>query len=237
MTDDGWHRAAAAAARRLRSERGLDDRCVVTASFRGPVVCFGDLHLPVGPGTDVAAPEDLHAVLDEAVAWERAAGPGRWLPRDQETVDRLWTEATASVPLYRLAGQLLAADLERTTRQSLTWTVTVTASSEPQYLPAAVPRPPLPTIGVELAFGPDGGGGYSVPVLEPLTLTEAVSELLYVGEDDIIEELWGRWPLCASHVAELVLDEQEGTPVWACPVDQRIWSPVGRLGPGHIQRD
>lgn len=238
MPDDaGWRAAAQAAAERIHAERDLSDRCFVQSPLSRPVVCFGDVQVPVGPGTDVLTPEELHAVLDEAVAWRRLEGPGRWLARDQAQVDEMWADATASLDAYNRAGSLLAADLERTTGLASTWTVQVTPQEAPLYLPAGVPRPATPQLMVELAFGPGGGGGYGLPPLEGLTLGEAASELMYVCDDDVIEELWGRWPLCASHVAELFIDDGDAQVSWTCPADQRVWAPVGQLQPDHIQRD
>lgn len=153
---------------------------------------------------------------------------------------RPWAAAKGRLPAYRLAGDLLAADLHHKTGQVSTWTVTVTTWEEGPPEPRRAPvvaRPALPAMGVVPSLEDGSGHGRDVPALDPPTLTSAVTELLVACGDHVIEELWSRWPLCASHVAELGIDENEGSPTWSCPVDGQVWDAVGKLQPHHIQRD
>lgn len=235
---DAWRRALDQAARRIREDRGISDDYSIDTYV---VVRLGDVELTVGTATDVTSPDDLEQALDEAVAFERGDGPGRWLPRDQERLLRMQEGTAAAVPVFERVGGLLAADLQRTAGVRSDWTVRHIERDDrfsERVDGRDVGRPAMPSIVVDVTFDGGSGSQFSTFFESPLGDVEAIHELLSLSWDTLVEEVWGRWPLCANHVAELqVVDAGDGTAVWSCPVDEQLWDPVGQLRPESTQRD
>jgi hypothetical protein len=58
---------------------------------------------------------------------------------------------------------------------------------------------------------------------------EMVVDIAAQLQDDVIDEVWGAWPVCPGHVHPMVLDIVDGQAVWECPSDGHVVAPVGQL--------
>jgi hypothetical protein len=84
-----------------------------------------------------------------------------------------------------------------------------------------------------------GGSGMGVYVPRWLSAPEAVEWVADKVQEWAIEDRWGtaptNWPPCPHHPSThpLTVSSHDGRPVWACPADGTVISPVGDLQPIH----
>lgn len=175
---DAWREALDRAASRIREDRGIDDDYSIDTYV---VVRLGDVELTVGTATDVPSPDHLEQALDEAVAFERSDGPGRWLPRDEEKLRRMREGTAAAVPVFERVSRLLAADLERTAGVRSTWTIRHLERDErfaERLDGVEVGRPPSPSIVLDVAFDDGSGSQFTTFYQSPLSDVDAIDELM-----------------------------------------------------------
>lgn len=195
---------------------------------------------PAGPGRWLPRDE---AALQEAIEASRRIAPwlqaaaGR-LAADLENawgVTTVWQVVESRVDLpFPWPGIDAAAPVPPTWWPAgrTGFEVTVAADSGDEFgaptdpVPAAV-RPEAPEIEILMRSSDGSGSGHTASLWEVEDEEDAVYELVDLFEDDLVEEVWGKWPACPTHDRLLGLDRVDGAATWVCPHGNR---PLARVG-------
>lgn len=59
---------------------------------------------------------------------------------------------------------------------------------------------------------------------------EIAAHIAFQLQDDVMDEVWGAWPVCPAHEHPMSPEVVAGVAVWRCPIDPRVTVPVGQLG-------
>ena len=242
-----WQRAAERAADRLREERGVEEPVEVSAGYGALWVDYGGRRVRVaGVGAEVEDAQGLFEDLDDWVAFDRDAGPGRVLDRDRAVVAEVLASMPPAQARWTAAVQRALVDLHETT--DLAWTIDMVVhddGSGPPWLPltdgaygsvltvggplpaswSGSPREiSLPRLFLECSTG------WSVTVDEVEEDPEVVCALAagLLG-DEVVDELWAAWPACPEHAHPLEAVLSDGRAAWACPADGTVVALVGAL--------
>lgn len=248
-----WHDALAAAAERLRDERGIADPWHLTVDEGALLVEYGNRRLRVaGEGAELRGPEDLVEELDDWALLHRVDGPGRLLDRDRRAMAEWRERLPALQRFWDDVARHVFRDVEATTDLVPAWRIVVREDEEVfsfPRLPGDVTSGMVSVLGI--VFDDEGDG--DLPRLErrpllfpqvwlesPLThrylpaLTDEADAIGYLAgelQDDIIEEIHGAWPQCPRHPHPLdVAWTDDDRPVWQCATTPDITVDVGRLG-------
>ena len=123
---DRWADALAAIATRERLERGVDEPTRLTVEYGALWAYYGRIRIRLaGAHADLQDEESLFEEIDSWVAFERPAGPGRRLERDQAVIDE-WLGRLPSVrALWSDAADRVFRDVVATTRIRWSWRIAV----------------------------------------------------------------------------------------------------------------
>lgn len=112
--------------------------------------------------------------------------------------------------------------------------MTVAADSRDEFEATTVPapavvRPAAPEIKILMHCSDGSGSGHTASLWEVEDEEDAVYEMVDLFEDDLVEEVWGKWPACPTHDRMLRLDRVDGAATWVCPRGHRPLARVGSL--------
>ena len=226
---------------RLQDERGVEEPWRLIVGWGALWAEYGDLRLRVaGEGVELTDPDDLFDEVDQWVAFERMAGPGRVLDRDRQVMAE-WRQRLPAVRQFweQVAGHVFR-DVEATTDLCLPWEVVV-HEDEPDWpaipdgvdggivlLDMPIPQPgrrPLnfPQIWIEIPHT-----GRQLPEMDDEA--EAIGYLADMVQEDVIEEIHGAWPQCPRHPHPLEVHcSDTAHPMWKCPKTPEIEVAIGEL--------
>ena len=77
-------------------------------------------------------------------------------------------------------------------------------------------------------------GGHTFALDGAQSVADIASDIAPQVQDDVIDEMWGAWPVCPAHQHPMSPTVLEGTAVWACPGEADIAVPIGQLGDGPV---
>jgi hypothetical protein len=234
-----WQQALAGAAARIREERGVEDPWRLTVGCGALWAEYGDLRMQVsGAGTGVPVLDGLFEDIDHWVAFERAAGPGRVLDRDERAMAEWRNRLPELQRFWEGIARRVFADVEATTDLRLPWQITVHEDEwDLRGMPAGdgmwlrpgtdpLPRRPLAFPQVWLETPHTGRGLYATTHED-----EALRHLADLVQEDVIDELHGAWPPCPRHAHPLeVASDDAGRAVWRCRTTPSLSVAVGALG-------
>lgn len=245
-----WNAALTNVRARLQQERGVNEPWQLTTGWGALWAEYGDLRLRVaGVGAEVTDQDDLFEQIDEWVAFDRAAGPGRVLDRDRQAMAEWRQQIPTLRQLWEEAARRVFRDVEATTDLQLPWKIEV-HEDEPDWsaihqrfvggggiggvvggiLPMDMPMPELPRrpLNFPQIWLEIGGHGRSLPAVN--NEADATAHLADVVQEDVIEEVHGAWPPCPRHAHPLEVHYADaGRPMWSCPTTPDITVPIGEL--------
>lgn len=249
-----WALAAEQVSLRLSHERGVDEQVAVVVGYGALWVEYGQLRLRVaGPHPDLLSEDALFEDIDEWVAFQREAGPGRVLDRDLAVLADVRAQMPVGVALWSRAAERVLADLHATTE--CRWTCRLLVRDDE---PVHIAVPDLPVGGAVLSVvavdvGPfeglidldgrnrlprhplalpqlwlDCDAGWAVTVDEFQDDVEAACLEVVEHVTTDLEDEGLRWPLCPSHSDVLEPALVDGRARWVCGAGD-VHVPVGSL--------
>jgi hypothetical protein len=73
-------------------------------------------------------------------------------------------------------------------------------------------------------------GGHSFSLDGVQSTAEMAAEIAIQLQDDVMDNVWGAWPVCRQHEHPMSPEVVVGVAVWRCPIDPGAVVPVGQLG-------
>lgn len=77
-------------------------------------------------------------------------------------------------------------------------------------------------------------GGHTFALHGAQSIAEIAVDILDQVQDDVIDELWGAWPVCPGHQHPMSPTVVEDMAMWTCPAETDIAVPIGHLGDGAL---
>ncbi len=79
-------------------------------------------------------------------------------------------------------------------------------------------------------------GGHTFALDGAQSIADLAVDILYQVQDDVIDEIWGAWPVCPGHQHPMSTTVVEETAMWTCPAEADIAVPIGRLGDSPVSK-
>jgi hypothetical protein len=239
-----WRRALTAIAERERRERAVIEPAGIRVDHGDLVADYGPVKFLVASTRSIAGglpdEEELFESIDAWVAFDRPAGPGVLLPRDQAAIDAWELDLAAAEAAWPALIERVVHDVEATTDLHVTWQLE--REDEQVVIPphegatfARFGGPPLAKrtfLLPELWVRTDGLGTYRLGPLDngdPDAVAFSLASFAERVQDDVIDEVWGAWPPCPRHGHPLQVTSEGHRAAWVCPAGGDRGVDVGAL--------
>lgn len=237
-----WTDALGAVAQRELVERGVDEHIRVTVGYGALWGYYGPIRIRLaGQHAELRDVSDLFDEIDSWVAFDRPAGPGKRLDRDQAVMDAWRARLPDVQAIWHSAAQRVFDDVVATTPIRWEWRIAVHEDE------VVFPDMPDGVMGIWASTHPAGwapdrralalpqlwleAGNWAVSLPEPDGATGAVVHVADKVQDEVMEELCTTWPTCPGHGHPLEIGVSEGVPTWVCPVGGAVRAEIGALQP------